>query len=299
LYCGRSNEKEAVVKGIILAGGSGSRLAPLTTSTSKQLLPIFDKPMIYYPLSVLMRAGIRDVLIITTAEDANRFKALLGDGCTFGVRLSYVVQAEPRGLAEAFILGEEFVGADPVTLILGDNLFHGDGLSTMLGDALQDVSGATIFSYHVDEAERYGVVCLDDRGRPVSIEEKPDEPKSHLAVTGLYVYGNDVISIAKQVTPSARGELEITDVNRAYLEQGRLNVCQLGRNIAWLDTGTPEALLEASEYVRSLQHRQGLQIACLEEIGYHNGWLSQADVSAAAERMMSSVYGRYLQKVLN
>jgi len=287
------------VKGIILAGGSGSRLAPLTTSTSKQLLPIFDKPMIYYPLSVLMQAGIRDVLIITTAEDADRFKALLGDGRAFGVRLNYVVQAEPRGLAEAFILGEEFVGSDPVTLILGDNLFHGDGLSTMLAEALRNVSGGTIFSYHVDQAERYGVVSLDDQGRPVSIEEKPEEPKSNLAVTGLYVYGNDVISIAKQVKPSARGELEITDVNRAYLEQGRLNVCQLGRNIAWLDTGTPEALLEASEYVRSLQHRQGLQIACLEEIGYQNGWLSVEDVNAAAERMASSVYGRYLQKVLN
>lgn len=287
------------MKGIILAGGSGSRLAPLTTSTSKQLLPIFDKPMIYYPLSVLMQAGIRDVLIITTAEDADRFKALLGDGRAFGVRLNYVVQAEPRGLAEAFILGEEFVGSDPVTLILGDNLFHGDGLSTMLAEALRNVSGGTIFSYHVDQAERYGVVSLDDQGRPVSIEEKPEEPKSNLAVTGLYVYGNDVISIAKQVKPSARGELEITDVNRAYLEQGRLNVCQLGRNIAWLDTGTPEALLEASEYVRSLQHRQGLQIACLEEIGYQNGWLSVEDVNAAAERMASSVYGRYLQKVLN
>jgi glucose-1-phosphate thymidylyltransferase len=285
------------VKGIILAGGSGSRLAPLTTCTSKQLLPIFDKPMIYYPLSVLMQSGIREILLITTPADQDRFRTLLGDGSAFGIRLSYVVQTQPRGLADAFILGADFVGSGPVTLILGDNLFHGDGLSTMLQDAQQSNSGATIFSSHVDRAERYGVVSLDGSGKPVSIEEKPKMPKSNLAVTGLYVYDNSVLAIAKNVKPSARGELEITDINRSYMLQGKLNVKQLSRDIAWLDTGTAEALLEASEYVRSLQHRQGLQIACLEEIGLQKGWLDIQMVERACSRTRSSGYGLYLQKV--
>ncbi|MDG1417412.1 MAG: glucose-1-phosphate thymidylyltransferase RfbA [Maricaulis sp.] len=285
------------MKGIILAGGSGSRLAPLTTCTSKQLLPVFDKPMIYYPLSVLMQSGIREVLLITTPVDQDRFRALLGDGSSFGIELSYVVQTEPRGLADAFILGADFIGSGPVTLILGDNLFHGDGLSTMLQDAQASNSGATIFSSHVDRAERYGVVCLDGTGKPVSIEEKPRVPKSNLAVTGLYVYDNSVLGIAKTVKPSARGELEITDVNRSYMLQGSLSVTQLSRDIAWLDTGTAEALLEASEFVRSLQHRHGLQIACLEEIGLQRGWLDIQMVEKASSLTRSSGYGIYLQKV--
>ncbi|MDG2043333.1 MAG: glucose-1-phosphate thymidylyltransferase RfbA [Maricaulis sp.] len=285
------------MKGIILAGGSGSRLAPLTTCTSKQLLPVFDKPMIYYPLSVLMQSGIREVLLITTPVDQDRFRALLGDGSSFGIELSYVVQTEPRGLADAFILGADFIGSGPVTLILGDNLFHGDGLSTMLQDAQASNSGATIFSSHVDRAERYGVVCLDGTGKPVSIEEKPRAPKSNLAVTGLYVYDNSVLGIAKTVKPSARGELEITDVNRSYMLQGSLSVTQLSRDIAWLDTGTAEALLEASEFVRSLQHRHGLQIACLEEIGLQRGWLDIQMVEKASSLTRSSGYGIYLQKV--
>ena len=285
------------MKGIILAGGSGSRLAPLTTCTSKQLLPVFDKPMIYYPLCVLMQSGIREVLLITTPVDQDRFRALLGDGSSFGIELSYVVQTEPRGLADAFILGADFIGSGPVTLILGDNLFHGDGLSTMLQDAQASNSGATIFSSHVDRAERYGVVCLDGTGKPVSIEEKPRVPKSNLAVTGLYVYDNSVLGIAKTVKPSARGELEITDVNRSYMLQGSLSVTQLSRDIAWLDTGTAEALLEASEFVRSLQHRHGLQIACLEEIGLQRGWLDIQMVEKASSLTRSSGYGIYLQKV--
>ncbi len=285
------------MKGIILAGGSGSRLAPLTTCTSKQLLPVFDKPMIYYPLCVLMQSGIREVLLITTPVDQDRFRALLGDGSSFGIELSYVVQTEPRGLADAFILGADFIGSGPVTLILGDNLFHGDGLSTMLQDAQASISGATIFSSHVDRAERYGVVCLDGTGKPVSIEEKPRVPKSNLAVTGLYVYDTSVLGIAKTVKPSARGELEITDVNRSYMLQGSLSVTQLSRDIAWLDTGTAEALLEASEFVRSLQHRHGLQIACLEEIGLQRGWLDIQMVEKASSLTRSSGYGIYLQRV--
>jgi glucose-1-phosphate thymidylyltransferase len=253
--------------------------------------------MIYYPLSVLMQSGIREVLLITTPVDQDRFRALLGDGSSFGIELSYVVQTEPRGLADAFILGADFIGSGPVTLILGDNLFHGDGLSTMLQDAQASNSGATIFSSHVDRAERYGVVCLDGTGKPVSIEEKPRVPKSNLAVTGLYVYDNSVLGIAKTVKPSARGELEITDVNRSYMLQGSLSVTQLSRDIAWLDTGTAEALLEASEFVRSLQHRHGLQIACLEEIGLQRGWLDIQMVEKASSLTRSSGYGIYLQKV--
>lgn len=287
------------MKGIILAGGSGTRLAPLTLATSKQLLPVYDKPMIYYPLSVLMLAGIKDILIITTPDDIGRFQSLLGDGAQFGIQLSYVAQPRPEGLAQAFILGEDFIGSDPVTLILGDNLFYGHGLPDTVRAVVEAREpGATIFSYHVNNPRRYGVVSLDDQGRPVDIEEKPEQPKSNYAVTGLYVYDNAVIDIAKSIRPSSRGELEITDVNRTYLEQGGLRVAQLGRGTAWLDTGTAQALLEASEFVRSLQRRQGLQIACLEEIAYRNGWIDLAVLSAAEARYRNSEYGEYLSRLL-
>jgi len=283
------------LKGIILAGGSGSRLAPLTNCTSKQLLPVYDKPMIFYPLSSLMLAGIQDVLIITTPHDQDRFQHLLGDGSQIGMRLSYMIQPEPKGIAQALILGAEFIGDDSVALILGDNLFYGNGLSEILMNAVSHASnGATIFSYHVTNAKRYGVVTVDDEGRATSIEEKPAAPKSNLAVTGLYIYDNDVIEIASRITPSARGELEITDVNRAYLDKGLLRVETLGRGIAWLDTGTPQALLEASEFVRSLERRLGLQIACLEEIAYRKGWIDQACLMRASTRYANSDYGKYL-----
>ncbi|WP_297732612.1 glucose-1-phosphate thymidylyltransferase RfbA [uncultured Maricaulis sp.] len=283
------------MKGIILAGGSGSRLAPLTNCTSKQLLPVYDKPMIFYPLSSLMLAGIQDVLIITTPHDQDRFQHLLGDGSQIGMRLSYMIQPEPKGIAQALILGAEFIGDDSVALILGDNLFYGNGLSEILMNAVSHASnGATIFSYHVTNAKRYGVVTVDDEGRATSIEEKPAAPKSNLAVTGLYIYDNDVIEIASRITPSARGELEITDVNRAYLDKGLLRVETLGRGIAWLDTGTPQALLEASEFVRSLERRLGLQIACLEEIAYRKGWIDQACLMRASTRYANSDYGKYL-----
>ena len=287
------------MKGIILAGGSGTRLAPLTLATSKQLLPVYDKPMIYYPLSVLMLAGIKDILIITTPDDIGRFQSLLGDGAQFGIQLSYVAQPRPEGLAQAFILGEDFIGSDPVTLILGDNLFYGHGLPDTVRAVVEAREpGATIFSYHVNNPRRYGVVSLDDQGRPVDIEEKPEQPKSNYAVTGLYVYDNAVIDIAKSIRPSSRGELEITDVNRTYLEQGDLRVAQLGRGTAWLDTGTAQALLEASEFVRSLQRRQGLQIACLEEIAYRNDWIDLAVLNAAEARYRNSEYGEYLSRLL-
>lgn len=271
---------------------------PLTLSTSKQLLPVYDKPMIYYPLSVLMLAGIRDILIITTPEDQGRFRQLLGDGSQFGVRLSYVVQPSPKGLAQAFLLDESFIGDGPVTLILGDNLFYGHGFDEILRRATGVTSGATIFTYHVNKPQRYGVVVLDPDGRPVSIDEKPHEPRSNLAVTGLYVYDNDVVEIARSIHPSARGELEITDVNRAYMERGDLRVEKLGRGIAWLDTGTPQALLEASEYVRSLERRQGLQIACLEEIAFLNEWIDRDELQRSSQRFANSDYGKYIAKLL-
>ena len=286
------------VKGIVLAGGSGTRLWPLTLSTSKQLLPVYDKPMIYYPISVLMLAGIRDILIITTPEDQDRFRQLLGDGSRFGVTLSYVAQPAPKGLAQAFLLDEDFIGDGPVTLILGDNLFYGHGFDEILQRATLSTSGATIFTYHVNKPQRYGVVVLDADGKPVSIDEKPREPRSNLAVTGLYVYDNDVVEIARSIRPSARGELEITDVNRAYMERGDLRVEKLGRGIAWLDTGTPQALLEASEYVRSLERRQGLQIACLEEIAFLNGWVGRDELRHSAQRFANSDYGQYIAKLL-
>ena len=286
------------MKGIILAGGSGSRLSPLTICTSKQLLPVYDKPMIFYPLSALMLAGIRDILLITTPQDQDRFKQLLGDGSEFGVRLSYMVQQEPKGIAQALLLGAGFVGDDGVTLILGDNMFYGHGLSESLMKAVNNAGqGATIFSYHVTNPKRYGVVSVDEHNRATSIEEKPTRPKSNLAVTGLYIYDNDVLDIAASITPSARGELEITDVNRVYLEKGLLRVVTMGRGIAWLDTGTPQALLEASEFVRSLQRRQGLQIACLEEIAYRKGWIDKAVLERAAVKYKNSDYGKYLNNL--
>lgn len=287
------------MKGIVLAGGSGTRLWPLTLCTSKQLLPVYDKPMIYYPLSVLMLAGIREILIITTPEDQDRFRQLLGDGSRFGVQLNYVVQPSPQGLAQAFLLDEDFIGDEPVTLILGDNLFYGHGFDDLVRKAAGLTSGATIFTYHVNKPQRYGVVVLDGDGRPVAIDEKPREPRSNLAVTGLYVYDNDVIEIARSIRPSSRGELEITDVNRAYMERGDLHVEKLGRGIAWLDTGTPQALLEASEYVRSLERRQGLQIACLEEIAFVNGWIDRDALRFSAQKFANSDYGKYLAKLLD
>ena len=287
------------MKGIILAGGSGSRLHPLTVATSKQLLPVYDKPMIFYPLSVLMLAGIREVLIVCTPRDLDRFRDLLGDGGDLGMKLDYVCQDSPRGLADAFIVGRDFVGASNVALILGDNLFYGHALGDTVEQAADSLAkGATVFSYHVTDPERYGVITMDGQGRAIDIVEKPSEPKSNLAVTGLYFYDNDVVDIAAHLKPSARGELEITDVNRTYLERGELDVVNLGRGTAWLDTGTPAAMLEASEFVRTIQSRQGLQIACLEEIALRKNWLDTAGVERAADRYRNSGYGRYLRQLV-
>ena len=281
-------------KGIILAGGSGTRLYPITQGVSKQLLPIYDKPMIYYPLSVLMLAGIQDVLIITTPEDLDSFKRLLGNGAQFGIRLEYAIQPSPDGLAQAFIIGEEFIGDSNVCLVLGDNIFYGQGFTPMLKQAVAREKGATVFGYQVKDPERFGVVEFDDQKRAISLEEKPQHPKSHFAVTGLYFYDNDVIQIAKQVKPSERGELEITTVNQMYLERGDLNVELLGRGFAWLDTGTHSSLLEAAQFVETLEKRQGYKVACLEEIAFNQGWLSKEQVLKIGHTMSKNSYGQYL-----
>ncbi|OTG71926.1 glucose-1-phosphate thymidylyltransferase [Acinetobacter sp. ANC 4169] len=281
-------------KGIILAGGSGTRLYPITKGVSKQLLPIYDKPMIYYPLSVLMLAGIQDVLIITTPEDKDSFERLLGDGSQFGTRLQYAVQPSPDGLAQAFIIGEDFIGDSNVCLVLGDNIFYGQGFTPMLKQAVARGQGATVFGYQVKDPERFGVVEFDEQRRAVSLEEKPKHPKSNFAVTGLYFYDNDVIEIAKQVKPSDRGELEITTVNQMYLERGDLNVELLGRGFAWLDTGTHSSLLEAAQFVETLEKRQGYKVACLEEIAFNQGWLSKEQVLAIGQSMSKNDYGQYL-----
>lgn len=287
------------MKGIVLAGGSGTRLYPLTKVTSKQLLPVYDKPMIYYPLSVLMTAGIRDILIISTPEDTPRFEALFGDGSQFGISLSYTVQQSPDGLAQAFLLGEDFIGDDRVAMILGDNIFAGNGLKEQLLTAAGREQGATVFGYYVDDPERFGIVEFDKTGRAVSIEEKPEKPKSNYCVTGLYFYDRRVVEFAKSLKPSARGELEITDLNRLYLEKGELEVNLLGQGFTWLDTGTHASLVEATNFVYTIETHQHRKIGCLEEIAYLNGWISGEQLAEAAESMRKNEYGKYLRDVLD
>jgi glucose-1-phosphate thymidylyltransferase len=289
--------RRTLMKGIILAGGSGTRLYPLTMVTSKQLLPVYDKPMIYYPLSTLMLAGIKDILIISTPHDLPNFKRLLGDGSSFGIQLSYAEQPSPDGLAQAFIIGEEFIAGDACAMVLGDNIFYGSGLTKHLKEAAGREQGATIFGYYVEDPERFGIVEFDENGKAVSIEEKPEKPKSNYCVTGLYFYDNRVCEMAKQVKPSKRGELEITDLNRMYLEAGTMNVVTLGRGFAWLDTGTMDALSDASEFVRVIEKRQGIQIAAIEEIAYINKWIDRDQLVKAADHYGKSNYGQHLRKV--
>ena len=285
-------------KGIVLAGGSGTRLHPATVAVSKQLLPVYDKPMVYYPLCTLMLAGIRDILIISTPQDTSRFEQLLGDGSQWGLNIQYAVQPSPEGLAQAFLIGEEFIGSDPCTLILGDNIFHGHDLHRLLANAMDRNEGASVFAYHVHDPERYGVVEFDAQGKALSLEEKPEVPKSNYAVTGLYFYDQQVVEFAKTLKPSQRCELEITDLNRLYLEQGNLNVEIMGRGYAWLDTGTHDSLLDASQFIATLERRQGLKVACLEEIAYRQRWIDSSQLEKLAAPMIRNGYGQYLMQVL-
>ena len=291
-------QENKIMKGIVLAGGAGTRLHPITRGVSKQLLAVYDKPMIYYPISVLMLAGIREIMIITTPEDQSSFQRLLGDGSRFGVEFTYAVQPKPEGLAQAFIIGKEFIGSDSVCLVLGDNIFYGADFSRMLKTAATREKGATVFGYYVCDPERFGVVEFGPDGKAVSIEEKPQNPRSNYAVTGLYFYDNDVVEIAENIKPSARGELEITSVNNVYLQRGDLHVETLGRGYAWLDTGTHESMLDAANFIHTVETRQGVQIACLQEIAFHNGWLSAEEIKDGIQDMMKTEYGQYLMRVL-